>query len=159
MPNEPFEDQSSPVSPTAASAKPVEFPSVLERLIETKIKLARFGDPKKSLLWLGIQLVAFYRRGGCEPRKECRNAFGRESWCNVYPRWWWETWGDTQIAKALGRLRRSPQLLHKIREHPDYSDRCAAAMIGIKSVLKRIDGAETTVLSNPVRTTNLHAKL
>jgi hypothetical protein len=101
-----------------------KYSSVLERVIDRQIRLKAFGEPKKTLLWLGIQLAQFSRRVAHEPRKECRNVLGKETCCNVYPRWWWEEWGDDQVVRHLAEVKERPDVLAAVKEHADYSERC-----------------------------------
>lgn len=93
-------------------------------MIEKQIRLKDFGEPKQILLWIGIQLAHFSRRAGHEPRKERRNLLGKGSFCNVYPRWWWVKWGDDQIDRCLAVAKAKPEVLSKVVEHADYSERC-----------------------------------
>jgi hypothetical protein len=102
-----------------------QYQSVLERIIEKKIKLKDYAtEPKRLLLWVGIQLAKFWRRGGREPRREERLLLGKESMCCVYPRWWFDDHGDYRLIRECGYVQKHPDLLGHVKEHPDYDQRC-----------------------------------
>lgn len=102
-----------------------QYQSVLERIIEKQIKLKDYGtDPKKLLLWLGIQLAKFWRRKGQEPRREERLLLGKPQMCCVYPRWWYGQHGDYRLTRECGYIQQHPDLLARVKEYPDYDQRC-----------------------------------